>query len=37
MEDDRMKDDVGKEEEWKEGKQALGGGGGVEMKTPCEG
>lgn len=29
MEKDRNKDDVGKEEEWKEGKTALQGGGGV--------
>lgn len=29
MEKDRNKDDVGKEEEWKEGKTALEGGGGV--------
>lgn len=29
MEKDRNKDDVGTEEEWKEGKTALQGGGGV--------
>lgn len=38
MEKGRNKDDVGKEEEWKEGMEAVEGGGrGVGIKMLCEG